>query len=158
MYPSQQAALQLQTLKPLPGFLTAGHAPAGSGCSFFGACPTTRWIIPQYHSSLQASHVVVYNLTLQILHARGERLGRLGGNISFWRRSDTIGICNDSPGQCHRHDGKEAKASTKPTMAGSSMFVVQSTNGGGNGGKEDPTIEQVSGVMRRIHVENAAPL
>lgn len=85
-------------------------------------------------------------------------MGRLGGNISFWRSSDTIGIYNDSPGQCHRHDGKEAKAWTKPTMAGSSMLVVQSTNGGGNGGKEDPTIEQVSGVMRRIQVENAAPL
>lgn len=124
-------------------------------------------------SAVQASHVgMVYNLAKRILHVRG------GGDWDAWKDQSPFMDQRDTPpsqpGQAPASNSSPTERKLKMTQvidqADDGEFVVQTEDvragwyqryltviGGWPHEEEDPTVEQVSALQRRIQVQDSAP-
>lgn len=128
-----------------------------------------------YLSAIQAAHVgLVYNLTRRIVHTRG------GGDWDSWKESSPFGdqgaalpegSMQTSP-QVQAMGGTERKLKMTNIIdqTDDGEFTVQNEDmkatwyqkyleavGGWPQEEEEPTMEQLSGVLRRVQIQDTAP-
>ena len=126
-------------------------------------------------SAIQASHVgLVYNLARRIVHTRG------GGDWDSWKESSPFGDRGAPGPEGVATQGQDSQTSPKAErklkmnniidQADDGEFTVQNEDtkaawyqrylevvGGWPQEEEEPTMEQLSGVQRRLQVQDTAP-